>query len=46
MKKIVLWDCYNNKVHMNCDTIGTVVQHFSRWGTTNGWKIIELYEED
>ena len=43
MKKILLLDCYNHKVHGD-SVIGTVVQHFSRWGVTNGWKVIE-YED-
>jgi hypothetical protein len=44
MKKIILYDCYNHKLHENCDVIGTVVQHFGRWGLTNGWKVVEIEE--
>lgn len=42
MKKIIPIDCYNHTIPENVDVIGTVVQHFSRWGLTNGYKIIEL----
>lgn len=44
-KKIVVYDCYNKNIPKNQNIIGTVVQHFGRWGMTNGWKIIEVEDE-
>lgn len=41
-ERIIIYDCYNHNIPKNQDVIGTVVQHFSRWGMTNGYKIIEL----
>ena len=38
---IYSYDGYNNKVNKT-DIIGTVVPQNSRWGITNGWKIIEV----
>ena len=38
---IMLLDCYNMRFHRD-DVIGTVVQHFGRWGMTNGWKVVEI----
>ena len=46
MKKIAILDGYNNKIHWG-GVIGTVVPNYSRWGLTNGYKIIEIvYERD
>ena len=45
MKKIILLDCYNHKIHTD-GVVGTIVQHFGRWGVTNGWKIVEVDEDD
>lgn len=39
-QEIYPYDGYNNKVNKS-DVIGTVVPQNSRWGITNGWKIIE-----
>lgn len=43
-KEIMTLDCYNHKLHTG-EVIGAVVSHSGRWGTTNGWKLIEIYEE-
>lgn len=45
MKKRMILDGYNNKIS-GCDAIGTVVPQNSRWHLTNGYKVIEIYEED
>ena len=42
MKKIA-YDGYNDKIG-NSEIIGTIVPQNSRWGMTNGWKIIEVDE--
>lgn len=41
--KIIPLDGYNATIHIS-DIIGTVVPNYNRWGMTNGWKIIEIYE--
>ena len=38
---IYSYDGYNNKINKS-DVIGTVVPQNSRWGITNGWKIVEV----
>jgi hypothetical protein len=46
MKRFLILDGYNNKVHRG-EVIGTIVPQNSRWGLTNGYKMIELvYEQD
>ena len=45
MKSILILDGYNNKIHMG-GVIGTIVPQNSRWGLTNGYKIIEIVYED
>ena len=43
---IQIYDGYNNKVHPPTNhIIGTVVPQNSRWGLTNGYKIIEVVED-
>lgn len=44
MKEIAILDGYNNKIHLG-GVIGTVVPQYSRWGLTNGYKIIEVFYE-
>lgn len=43
--KILILDGYNHQI-IEGGIIGTVVPNFSRWGLTNGSKIIEVYGED
>ena len=43
-KKIIVYDGYNNKIHRGGEIIGTIVPQNSRFGLTNGYKIIEVYE--
>ena len=38
---IYSYDGYNNKINKT-DVVGTVVPQNSRWGITNGWKIVEV----
>lgn len=38
---IYSYDGYNNKINKT-DVIGTIVPQNSRWGITNGWKIVEV----
>lgn len=38
---IYSYDGYNNKINKT-NVIGTVVPQNSRWGITNGWKIVEV----
>lgn len=46
MKRFLILDGYNNKIHRG-GVIGTIVPQNSRWGLTNGYKIIEvIYEQD
>lgn len=47
MRTIQIYDGYNHKVHPPTNhIIGTVVPQNSRWGLTNGYKIIEVdYDE-
>lgn len=45
-KTILLLDGYNNNVHADYSSIGTIVPNNNRWGLTNGWKIIEVYDEN
>lgn len=45
MKEIAILDGYNNKIHRG-GVIGTIVPQNSRWGLTNGYKIIEIVYED
>ena len=40
-ENIYSYDGFNNKVNKT-DIIGTIVPQNSRWGITNGWKIIEV----
>lgn len=42
--KIRVLDGYNNKIHPPI-VIGTVVPQNSRWGMTNGYKIIYVIED-
>lgn len=47
MKSFLILDGYNNKIHRGGRIIGTIVPQNSRWGLTNGYKIIEIvYEQD
>lgn len=43
--KILILDGYNHQI-IEGGIIGTVVPNFSRWGLTNGSKIIEVYGDD
>ena len=46
MKRILILDGYNHKI-IRGGVIGTIVPQNSRWGLTNGYKIIEVvYEQD
>lgn len=46
MREIVIYDGYNDNIRWG-GVIGTVVPQNSRWGLTNGYKIIEIeYERD
>ena len=38
---VYFYDGYNNKINKT-NIIGTVVPQNSRWGITNGWKVIEV----
>lgn len=38
---IYSYDGYNNKINKT-NVIGTVVPQNSRWGITNGWKVVEV----
>lgn len=42
---IYLYDGYNNKIHKS-NIIGTIVPQNSRWGITNGWKVIEVISNE
>ena len=43
MNEIRIYDGYNHKVHPPTnEVIGTVVPQNSRWGLTNGYKLIEM----
>lgn len=44
MKEIAILDGYNHKIYRG-GVIGTVVPNYSRWGLTNGYKIIEIAYE-
>ena len=46
--KIIPYDDYNHKIPPPChwDYIGTVVQNFGREAWKNGWKLIEIYEDN
>ena len=44
MKEMALQDGHNNKMQWG-GVIGTVVPQYSRWGLTNGYKIIEVFYE-
>lgn len=46
MKTTIPIDCYNHTVPDNPNIVGTIVPHMGRWGMTNGWKIIEIYETE
>jgi hypothetical protein len=47
MNEIRIYDGYNHKVHPPTnEVIGTVVPQNSRWGLTNGYKLIEVYYID
>lgn len=39
-----IYDGYNHRV-IPPEIIGTIVQHYSRWGLTNGYKIIYVLED-
>lgn len=45
MKKIILYDDYNNVIPKNQDIIGTVHPMFSRTALRASWKIIEYEDE-
>ena len=47
MKKMYwgILDGYNNKLHKGGDIIGTIVPQNSRFGLTNGYKVIEVVYE-
>ena len=46
MKRFLILDGYNNKIHKG-RVMDTIVPQNSRWGLTNGYKIIEIvYEQD
>lgn len=40
-----LIDGYNHKIHWGGEIIGTIVPQNSRFGMTNGYKIIEIEDE-
>lgn len=44
MREIAILDGYNNKTYLG-GVIGTIVPQNSRWGLTNGYKIIEIFYE-
>jgi hypothetical protein len=47
-KKIIPYDDYHSRIPPSeqWDYIGTVIPTFSRNGLRNGWKIIEVEDED
>ena len=46
MKRIIIYDDYNNIIPNNQDVIGCVRPMFSRNALRASWKIVELYEEN
>ena len=44
-KRILIYDDFNATFPKNQDVIGTVRQTFAAWEFTNGYKIIEVYED-
>ena len=44
--EILIYDGYNHKINGGGGVIGTIVPQNSRWGLTNGYKIIEIDGED
>lgn len=45
-KMIVPFDDYNSRIHPNADVIGTVLPTWGNFALTNGWKLLEIYDED
>lgn len=43
---ILLYDDFNHTIPKNQDVCGTVRQTFGAWAFANGYKIIEVYEEN
>lgn len=46
MKKIIIYDDYNNNIPKNQEVIGTVRPMFSRNALRASWKIIEIEDEE
>lgn len=46
MKKMLIYDDYNSNIPKDQNTIGTIRQTFGVSALRNGWKIIEIDEED
>ena len=42
--KMILYDDYNHRLTRPY-IVGTVRQTFGAWAFTNGWKLIEVYED-
>ena len=45
MKRIVPFDDYNCRIKVGADVIGTVLPTWGNFALTNGWKLIEIYED-
>ena len=45
-KKIIPFDDYNHRIHPGLDFVGTVLPTWGNFAFTNGWKLIEIYDND
>ena len=45
MKKIVPFDDYNHRIHPDYKYIGSILPTFGNDALTNGWKLIEIYDD-
>lgn len=46
MKKIIPFDDYNLRFHPGSDFVGTVLPTWGNYALTNGWKLLEVYEDN
>lgn len=44
-KTVVPFDDYNCRFHPGSEVIGTVLPTWGNFALTNGWKLIEIYED-
>lgn len=45
MKTTIPFDDYNHRLHPGAECVGTVLPTWGNFALTNGWKLLEIYDD-